>query len=273
MTTKNADTEKPEAIYPYGPIAVCLPIAEAVKTLGGINSPVSKASLASYLREDEKSARLMTKIASAKAFGMIEGRSNFKLTAPAVRFFTSTGQAHRSALMDFLESPTAFKKLVERFDGTLLPPVEHLATMLESDTEVPKSWRDRVAGFFLRSAKYAGAIDEAGHLRVKATRDTRFESEPKPADTDALGDRGGQIQPPILGGGEPENEERSDALVMKARMRGLNAASRSFSLSETDDATGQKKVVFAEVPTQLSLSTWKILDQWVESIKPEEKPK
>lgn len=262
MNSQNEETDKSTGTYPYGPLAVCLPIAEAVKSLGGSNSPVSKASLASFLKEDERGSRLATKIASAKAFGMIEGRSDFKLTGSAILYFSSTGQQHRSALLDFLQSPAAFKKLIERFDGTLLPPDGALVTMLNDDSLVPKSWQERVAGFFVRSAKFAGVIDSAGHLRVKASRESRVEDKPKVVENGAVN---AQIRPPEFGKGKLEISSQGAAPR-------FNAAAHIFTMSDPDEETGQNTVYFAELPVKLTLSKWQIFEKWLQSIKPEGAP-
>ena len=261
---KSDDAEKTASVYPYGPISTCLPIAEGVKALGGANSPVSKASLASYLKEDEKAQGLMTKIASAKAFGMIEGRSNFKLTQAAVKYFSSKGSDHHISILEFLESPLAFKTLIQRFDGTMLPNAAAIGTILKDESDVPNSWQERVAGFFVSSAKYAGAIDESGHLRVKASKERRFDPPPLPEDTDPVNS---QIQPPRIAS-DPGHGD-----LFGIRARGFNALSETLSLSTVDAKTGEKGVIFAEVPKGISFSSWKILEQWVQSMKPAEESK
>jgi hypothetical protein len=165
--------------------------------------------------------------------------------------------------LDFLEAPPAFKKLIERFDGTVLPPPDALGMMLSSDASVPKSWQDRVAGFFLRSAKYAGAIDDKGHLRVKATREMPI--DPPPAER--------EMHPPVphvAGQIKPPEVNQAPRQPFREEIRRVNTNPRTLSLSDSDPTTGEQSVVFAEVPSNLTLATWNILHQWVQSIKPKD---
>lgn len=61
--------------------------------------------------------------------------------------------------------------------------------------------------------------------------------------------------------------------LLGIRYHGLNALSKTLSLSTVDAKTGEKSIIFAEVPESISLSSWKILEQWVQSIKPAEESK
>ena len=169
---KKQGEEKSGGNYPYCPLNQCLEIAEAVKALGGGKSPVSKAILASHLKEEESSQVLSFKLAATKSFGLISGRAHYSLTELSRRYFFPTGLSDRkNALLDALEYAPAFKMLVERFDGNKLPQLDILSNILHRDGSVPESWKDRAAGIFTKSASIAGALDKEGCLRVKALRD------------------------------------------------------------------------------------------------------
>ena len=165
--------EKSGGNYPYCPLNLCLTIAEAVKALGGVRAPVSKALLASHLKEDESSQVLAFKLAASKSFGLIHGRMNYALTGITQHYFYPTSTSDRkNALLDALVHSPAFKMLVERFDGNKLPSPDILSNILHRDGGVPESWKDRVAGIFAKSALVAGALDKEGFLRVKVFRES-----------------------------------------------------------------------------------------------------
>src|SRR5205823_5485070 len=113
---------------------------EAVKSLGGGKSPVSKSLLASHLNEDQKAQSLALKIASAKSFGIIEGRSDFLLTDLAKRYFFPTAPLERSqSLIAFLGNPPSFRAIINRFDGSKLPDAEMLGNIIHKEANVPVS--------------------------------------------------------------------------------------------------------------------------------------
>ncbi len=255
MKSNQADEEKVGGNYPYQPLAICLPVVDAIKTLGGSNTPVSKALLASSLKEDEKSQTLQFKLASAKSFGMIDGRTSFYLTEMAKRYYFPTDESDRqNALLDFLEFPPAFKKLVERLDGSKLPPVDIIGNILHTAMGVPRSWKDRVAGFFVRSAQFASAIDEQGHLRVKASREGRIAGSVLPDENKGMtGREPGESQPEVQ---------------RFRRVAGhLNVAPKVWTF--TDD----NRTLLVETPRDLTAQEWEVLNQYVQFIAPNGKNK
>lgn len=247
MKNDRKDNERSGGNYPYCPLTICLPVADAVKSLGGRTTPVSKSLLASSLKEDEKSQTLTFKLASAKSYGLIEGRSDFSLTESANRYyFPTTGETDRkNALLDFLEYPPAFKKLIERFDGSKLPPTDIIGNILHTELDVPESWKDRVAVFFVKSAEFVAAMDEHGHLRVKASRDGRISnSAPKNAAP--------VVTPPKR---ETVAVSRSD--------------SPSDSLSDVWVFSYKGKSVRLETPVEIEKPLWTKLNAYIQVIKPE----
>jgi hypothetical protein len=264
---KDADkneTGKRGGNYPYAALSSCLPIADCVKGLGGGKTPISKSLVASSLGEDEKSQTLQFKLASCKTYGLIEGRAKFSLTEISKRYFFPTDETDRSsALLDALESPTAFKKLIERFDGSKLQSSDILANILHRESGVPESWKDRVAAFFIKSAQFAAAVDEHGFLRVKASRESSGSTKPEtPEDTNSG-----------VGNGEVRGGD-SEGIIKRKRIAGqLNAGTKVFSHTETDEATGQTSTIYVETPRpeSLSMASWELLNFYVQSLRPKEK--
>jgi hypothetical protein len=177
--TKN-DSELPrrETAYPYYPFRTSLKLAEAVKSCGGKREGVPKDVLADALKMGESSPSFAQVLASAKCFGMIEGRGSYRLTEDGVRYFFPTEDNESlKAKLSFFARPTAFRLLVDRFDGDRLPEAPVLANILLRHGKVPKSWVGRAASLFMDAVNELGLIDEGGRLRYavalkKATRDS-----------------------------------------------------------------------------------------------------
>lgn len=255
MKNENKENEKGGGNYPYSPLAACVLIADAVKAIGNGKSPVSKASLASHLKEDERSAALSFKLASAKSFGLIDGRADFSLTETAKRYYFPTGESDKqNALLDFLESPAAFKTLIERFDGSKLPTQEIISNILHREAGVPQSWKDRVAGIFIRSAQFVAALDEQGHLRVKASRDGQI------AASAAVNENQTSVEERAV----PPHPET----IRYKRVAGqINVAPKTWTFSDDN------RTLWVETPRDLSAQEWEMLNQYIQLINPKAKTK
>lgn len=171
MSAKIADAESSAARYPYYPLANALKIAEAVKDLGGARASVKKSLLAKQLGSSENSAVFAQQLASARAFGVIEGRGDSSLTELSKRYFFPTSESDKSiALLEMFATPTTFSELLMRFDGDKLPQKDILGNILHRDLAVPESWKDRAASLFSNSAQTVGVIDAQGFIRFDAAK-------------------------------------------------------------------------------------------------------
>lgn len=224
---ENGSGQEREAIlYPYTSLVPSLKIADAVKELGGARSPVSKSSLAAHFKESEKSASFMQRVASAKAFGLISGRSDYSLTETAKQYYFPTEESGKSnALLAFLAAPSSFAEVIRRYDGDRLPNRDILANVFQRDLKVPESWKDRAAAFFENSAQFIGVLDEKRFLRVKATQQAaviqsianRVERQPQP--------------PMFAGGGKPavfSDQEEHSLFLDKEKTRKFTINSPLF---------------------------------------------
>jgi hypothetical protein len=242
--------------YPYNPLPGCLVIADVIKSLGGNKAPVSRALLASSLKEDERSQTLTFKLASAKTFGLIQGRSEFSLTDKAIQYFYPTSESDKqNALLDFLESPPAFEKIILRFDGSPLPPIDILANILHRDCAVPDSWKERVAACFIKSAETIGAIDDRSCLRIKASRHGR------PLAQEVI-----RREEPPTAQSPPQNAPNNEPVRHKRVQGHLNADSKTWSQTEDD------RTIYIEHPRDLRPQEWQSLFQYIQRIKPSEPP-
>jgi hypothetical protein len=160
---------KTEASYPLYDLAEAVKVAEAVRDLGGGNSPVSKSLLAQHLEYAESGPSFFQRVGATKAFGLIDGRGSYSLTDLAKQYFYPTVEnGKEDAAVKTLTFPRAFSILVQKFDGGKLPSIEMIGNIIHSEAGIPVSKKNAIAGIFLRSVQSVGAIDSGGFLRCKA---------------------------------------------------------------------------------------------------------
>ena len=248
---EDADGGKREAAsYPYFPLPLALKIADAIKELGGHRVPIQKSQLASLLGESEKSAVLQQRISTAKCFGLIEGRSAFRLSDASGRYYFPTNESEKaSALLEFLAFPSSFAEIIKRFDGTKLPAREILANIFHREAGVPTSWKDRTAACFVRSAGFAGALDGAGFLRIRARKEAGLS---KPASESSMETM--QTTTPLVSGSAQAIQNRNDAVQ--------SIESNVWNFSH------KGKAVRLITPTELDRSLWEKLDAYVKLLEP-----
>jgi len=141
-------------------------VGSLVRDHGGRNVP--KAVLASELAVDEGSSNLYQMLATAKIFGIIDETRSPSLTAEGRDFFyPTTENSERLATLKFFATPSVFRAMIERFDGTRVPTANLLTNIMLRDG-VPKSWASRTASLFLSTAAELKLIDDAGFLRYDA---------------------------------------------------------------------------------------------------------
>jgi hypothetical protein len=170
MKTANENSEsKVEASYPIYDLAEAVKIAEAVRDLGGSNSPVARSLLAQHLSYAENGPSFFQRVTATKAFGLVDGRGSYSLTDLAKQYFYPTIEnGKESAAVKALTTPKAFSILVQKFDGGKLPPIEMIGNIVRAEADIPVSKKNTIAGIFLRSVQFIGAIDSGGFLRCKA---------------------------------------------------------------------------------------------------------
>jgi hypothetical protein len=164
--------------YPLVGLSNALDVARAVYDAGGANADAQKAVIASQLQTSHTSGAFLQRLASARSYGMIEGRGSYRLSPPGISYFLPTNEGDsKLALLSFFSSPPSFYDLIKRYDGSKLPAIDMLANVLHREMQVPDSWKHRVAGFFVKAAKFAGAMDAHGFLRYRASQTIELEPQ------------------------------------------------------------------------------------------------
>src|SRR3989442_2100801 len=151
--------------YPLVSFSTALEVARAVSDAGGAKAGVQKAVIASRLGSSDTSGSFLQRLSSARSYRMIDGRGSYKLTKAGISYFLpANSNDPKRALLSFLSSPPAFAEIIKRYDGTKLPSVDMLANVLHREINLADSWKDRVAGFFIKTAQAAGGVDLQGFL-------------------------------------------------------------------------------------------------------------
>jgi hypothetical protein len=253
-----------EPAYPYYPFRTSIKLAEAVKDYGGGRDAVEKDVLAHELKMGQSSPSFAQVVASAKCFGMIEGRGSYRLTDESQKYFFPADQGESSkAKLAFFARPEAFQLLVKRFDGNKLPDAKTLGNILLRDGVVPKSWVARVTALFMDAANELGLIDEDGRLRYavamkKNATDTLRDGSESSVETPAQSHETRVTSNPLLlsvNQPQPQSEMRSvaDASVKRSNV---------WSFSE---AGGMVRV---ETPDPLPRVLWERLKRYVDVLEP-----
>ena len=154
--------------YPYHPLNLCVDLAKAVREIGNGKGEVSRKLIASHMNVDEGSSDFAQKLASAKYYGLIDGRSAYTLTEISRALFYPTHDPEKErkvALLKAVQTPEAFIELLRKYDGSRPHSPELIGNVLHSEMGIPDSWKQRVATFFLRSLEYAGALSTDGFIR------------------------------------------------------------------------------------------------------------
>jgi hypothetical protein len=155
--------------YPLYDLQEAIKIAETVRDLGGGNSGVARSLLAKELKYAETGPSFFQRVSASKAFGLIDGRGSYSLTDIARQyFFPVVENGQQAAAVRILSTPKAFSVLVQKFDGGKLPAIETIGNIVHTDAGIPVSKKNTIAGCFIRSAQFIGAIDSGGFLRCKA---------------------------------------------------------------------------------------------------------
>lgn len=256
MTAKSTGDAPPQTrsratvTYPYHPLDLCLKLAEAVREIGNGRQDVDKSLLAARLNINEQSPDFRQKIASAKTYGMIDGKSALQLTETAKSYFFPTNDPEKEkaiALLKFYSSPGAYGALIEAYDGSKPPPMEVLANILGQKYNIPESWVNRIATWFLRAGVTAGAIQSDGFLRYRAKLQSLGASGGAPI-LPAQGGNYQHLQPAPIGLSSDDGNEQFGVIVWKYPFQG--------------------KMLRIETPENLTNEIWEKLNRYIQVLKP-----
>src|SRR6516162_3960232 len=260
--------KKERGAYPFYGLRRCLEIAKEIRDLGGDRIPIEKEMLAQHLQLEENSASLAQILASAKCFGIIEGRSGYSLTKTGERYFSASPDNQQGIALDFLTTPSAFKLLIERFDGTRLPPLKTMRNLLKNEKGVPESWVNRAVSNFTSSATEL-AVLENGILRYQAMIARRNKSA-LPSEPMKVSNVETQSAPGVL-------VQPTSPINVKGEAVGYGSGAVSVSgsgiIANAWVYSNDEGTIRLETPVKLSMDLWARLNGYVQILKPvQDKP-
>lgn len=114
---------------------------------------------------------------------------------------------------------------------------------------MPESWKDRTAASFIRSAQFAGALDDTGFLRVRALREAQLSKALSETTVASM-----QTSTPVVSG-------------LAATIPVIHKEAQSVD-TNVWNFTYQGKNVRLITPTELDYALWEKLNGYVKLIEP-----
>ena len=159
---------KSEHRYPVYDLDSSITVARAIRDQGG--GSADQPHLASYLGyKSTKSGSFITRVAAARAFGLIENSGPFLVSTPLANAIITPEHPGRddvnARLQAFMNVPL-YRSLYERYKGTQLPPEMGLRNALETHYGVPRARTQLAYRVLMDSAGQAGLYEARGGART-----------------------------------------------------------------------------------------------------------
>ena len=215
------------------------------------------------LRQNHRSNMFAQMIASAKAWGLVDGVTEIRLSDLGREYFyPTTASGTRQAELRLLTQPTAYAYIIKTFDGAELPKTPIIGNLLAKNAGVPISWKGRAAQIFVNAADELGVLD-GGVLRYQAA--LHMAGKPNDSPTDE------PQEPPTgwtIGAAEFKGTGHSFAPPIAARTS--PAATLQASSSNAWVFSEGGSTVRLETPNPIPRTLWERLTRYVELLEPAE---
>jgi hypothetical protein len=217
------------------------------------------------MKVDANATDFGLKLLSAKCFGLIEGKTAFRLTDLSREIFFPTRDPEtqrRAALLRALRLPGAFDVLIKQYDGGKLPSNELTGNLLHDTYGIPETWKGRIATFFVKSCEFAGAISE-GYLRYEVAQSqcggAQHDGGSRLADE---GDKFSEEDPSSSAPGKNvSNGKRQSDLIVVDREPSEGVIIWTYPCGG--------KTLRIETPEDLTIDVWNKLNRYLQVLKPE----
>jgi len=167
-TKKTRSSREKSVLYPYYGLKESLDFARKVQTIAG-KGFASEKSLAAELGVSATTKSFAYKISSARQFGLVvKTKEGVQMTARARNILNPIDpKDNPTLLLECFRAPPLYKKLIQQFDGELLPQVNSIANLMMNQLSVATAAKDRAAKVFLNTVQYCKAIDSRGRLSIE----------------------------------------------------------------------------------------------------------
>ncbi len=165
--TQTADDRKrfrSEIEFPYADLQSAIELAQTIHSKAGSAATVDE--LAVWMGQSATGGTFRTRLGAARMFGLIEtSQGRATLTQTGRDALDNSGNEGIARVAAFL-NVELFRVLYDQFKGNLLPPPPAIERQIEQLGVSPKQ-KERARQTFMKSATYAGFIDQATGRLVK----------------------------------------------------------------------------------------------------------
>lgn len=193
--------------YPYYSLKTVLPFLRKIDELGG--EGVGEQSIRESMGIKHRTTRSFSgRVSSAKQFGLLEEKgTQMSLSRRANQvLYPSSPEAESQALRAAVVAPVLYAKLIDRFSGKRIPPLDTLGNLLATEYGIAKPVRTIAAQAFVESLQFAGLLSDDYVLTLEQSEKQATERFATP-DASATGQ-----SPPTPEHGEREVSTTKEAL-------------------------------------------------------------
>jgi hypothetical protein len=227
--TPKQTRERSRIEFPYADLENAVEMARALHTRSGTRCEVNQ--LAIWLNQTASGGTFRTRLSAARVFGLIE-------TDRASVWLTSLGQSildqgeERGARVSAFLNAALFKALYDQFEGYALPPMAALERQIVA-LGVPEKQKERARQTFVKSAQYAGFVDQQTGRLIKPGTGPVAGPSPATPPPAATGGNGGGRPPrdPLIEGLFNEVPARGTEWSAEDQVRWLETAAHVFALA------------------------------------------
>ena len=185
-----------EIEFPYADLESAIELAQTIHAKAGSSCEVDE--LAAWMGQTASGGTFRTRIGAARMFGLIDKTQNqATLTQLGRDALNGSGVERTSRIAAFL-NVELFGRMYDQYKGNALPPPPAIERHMEQLGVSPKQ-KERARQTFIKSAQYAGFIDQATGRFVKPGITNKDDGNPSPK-SDKSSSGGG-------GGGSDDNPE------------------------------------------------------------------
>ncbi|TAJ13452.1 hypothetical protein EPO56_03160 [Patescibacteria group bacterium] len=157
-TEEKKETKARSRLYPRYDLEDSIKFIESVSKLGG--SRVSNEAVAADLGKAVNNSTFIGRVSSSKQFGiLIQESGKLSLSSIGKEIMFPRGDSEKSvAIKSAFSTPALYRELIDTFNGKTIPDQAALGNRLVHDYGIEGAAKDSAARNFIRSAQYAGVL-------------------------------------------------------------------------------------------------------------------
>lgn len=175
-TGEKKESKTRSRLYPRYDLEDSIKFIESVSKLGG--SRVSNEAVAAEVGKAVNNSTFIGRVSSSKQFGiLVQESGKLSLSSIGKEIMFPRGDSEKSAaIKSAFSTPSLYKELIDTFNGKTIPDQVALGNRLVHDYGIEAAAKDSAARNFIRSAQYAGVVQN-GILVASAENPTPADDE------------------------------------------------------------------------------------------------